>query len=174
MRSFLIALLLALTAPTAALQNGLKKSASIDRRAAISGFLATVAFPPTFALAAIGDGCSLCTNKELDSSPLIQDLLKKTAENREQNAAAVKDYQNAAAGSVYEAEVKMVRYTGANENIPVTRMMTRVQMKELESLGFEISCPDWGGACSVKEVPKAVPPPLPPPPPPPVEEPAAE
>lgn len=62
----------------------------------------------------------------------------------------------------------------ATDTIPVTRMMNKSQIKQLESLGYEVKCPEWGGACDVKQVVAAAPPPPPPPvetPPPPAETP---
>ena len=168
MRSSLISFLLLAVAPTESLR--LTAHRRIDRRSATAGLVAALATLPASKVSAkFGDGCPECSNKELESSPLIEELKRRTAANKEQNAAAVRETTQFTSG-VYEAEVKMVRYAGPNDTVPVTRMMNKQQIKELESLGFNVDCPSWGGACDVKAVRKPEPPPPPPPPPPVAEE----
>ena len=168
-----LAIVLLIVARATALRSPAAKITS--RRAAVtSGVLAAFA-QPLASHAKLGDGCSECTNKELETSPLIEELKRRTAENKAKNAAAVKETV-AFTGGVTEEEVKMVRYQGADDSVPVTRMMTKSQIKQLEEAGFKLDCPEWGGACGVKEVPrrKGAPPPSLPPPPPPSSPPPAE
>jgi hypothetical protein len=73
----------------------------------------------------------------------------RTRENKAKNAAAVKEVTSFQ-GNVYEPEVKMVRYAGPGDSVPVTRMLSSPQIKELEVAGFELSCPTWGGACTLE------------------------
>lgn len=101
-------------------------------------------------------------NTELETSPLIEELKRRTEVNKEKNTAEVKAMTQLKA-SVYDPELRMVRYDG------VTRMLTPEQIKELNVLGYDLSCPGSGMACGLKVRP-APPPPLPPPPPPVAEE----
>ena len=48
-----------------------------------------------------------------------------------------------------DSQMKLVRYAGQSDVLPVTRLMGPQQVKELESLGFAVNCPAWGGACEV-------------------------
>ena len=54
-------------------------------------------------------GCKSCVNQELESSPLIDYLKKKTADNKEANDARVNRITNAAAASPYAGEPGMKR-----------------------------------------------------------------
>ena len=143
---------------------------ALSRRSALtSGFLAVAATLPAPCSAKFGDGCPECQqNKELETSPLIEELKRRTEANKEKNAAAVKE-NLAFTNGVVEEQVKMVRYQGKDDSLPVTRMMTRSQIKELEALGYKVECPSWGGACELNQVAASTPTP-PSPPPPPVEQ----
>ena len=165
-----LALLLAST-PAALRPTSAGARSACSRRAVSAGILAAIAWPHA-SEAKFGDGCSECENKELaaEESPLIQELKRRTEANKERNEATVKETTRFTSG-VADEDVKMVRYAGPDDTMPVTRMMTKSQIKELESLGFDVLCPDWGGACGIKPKAKSAPPP--PPPPPPADEPAA-
>ena len=108
-------------------------------------------------------------NKELDTSPLIEELKRRTVENKEKNAALVKE-ATIGGNSQYDGQVdaKMVRYVAEGDTIPVTRMLGPNQISKLESMGFKLKCPTWGGACEVIEPPRSAR--APPPPPAAVEE----
>lgn len=138
-----------------------------SRRSALLSGAAAAAMPTAGHAKSIGDGCPECVNKELTTSPFIEELLRRTEANKERNEAIVKA-STAAKNDFIEEETKMVRYAGVNDAVPVTRMMTKSQIKELEAKGFVVSCPDWGGACEVKAAPPPAPPPPPPPSPPPL------
>ena len=89
-------------------------------------------------------------NTELETSPLIEELKRRTEANKQKNAQQVKDASIAYnSGVVSDGNVKMVRYQGAQDALPVTRMMGAEQIKELEKLGYNLNCPSWGGACTL-------------------------
>lgn len=92
-------------------------------------------------------------NAAPETSPLIEELKRRTAANKAQNEAIVKEASAGAQGGIYdEAQgVKMVRYAGDGDLTKVTRMMGPQQVKELEAQGFVLKCPSWGGACEVEE-----------------------
>ena len=123
----------------------------ISRRAvSLSALLAL----PSASHAKFGDGCTECQETELETSPLIEELKRRTAENAEKNAAIVRATTREM-GNVNDPGMKMVRYQGINDSIPVTRMMTPPMIKELEkAAGVKVSCPSWGGACEVLVAPK--------------------
>ena len=149
----------ALTPSGPRLDSGQRLGGALSRRSALtSGFLAVAAAAP--ASAKFGDGCPECQqNKELETSPLIEELKRRTEANKERNAAAVKETL-AFTNGVVDEQVKMVRYQGKDDSVPVTRMMTRSQIQELETLGYNIDCPSWGGACEVNKVASSPPPPI--------------
>ena len=91
-------------------------------------------------------------NAELETSPLIEELKRRTEANKERNAAIVKEASTGAQGGVYDETqgVKMVRYAAEGDALPVTRIMNPEQVKQMEALGFKLNCPSWGGACEVK------------------------
>lgn len=163
----------ALLAPTSA---ALRPTTTSRRAILVSAAsYAAVVQRPSASEARIGDGCTECTNKELETSPLIEELKRRTEANKEKNAAIIKETTDFT-GAVAEEKVRMVRYAGAGDSMPVTRMMTDVDIKKLESMGFVVECPSWGGACSVRQVTSRTvdpPPSAPPPPSVDAEEPAA-
>jgi len=118
------------------------------RRAVLTGAAAALVAAPRAAMARFGDGCAECTNTETETSPLIEELKRRSVANKDANAAAVKEL-TARKNPVYTESVKMVRYMGENDTVPVTRMMTTQQVAEIEKLGFKVECPSWGGACEV-------------------------
>ena len=144
-------------APAAALLPLAKSGVNaLSRRAAVEAGILAVLLPQA-SHAEFGDGCVECQqNRELtaEESPLIQKLKKQTEDNKAKNAAAVKEniaYTNTI--GLQDDRVKLVRYASADDalGIPVTRMLEKEQVKELEKAGFELDCPSWGGACSLKE-----------------------
>ena len=80
-------------------------------------------------------------NAELETSPLIEELKRRTEANKAQNKAIVKEATVGAQGGIYDdtAGMKMVRYAGANDLAPVTRIMNPQQVKELEAQGFKLN-----------------------------------
>ena len=110
---------LILLAPTAALLLPTRPGAAAlqctsRRNALASGFACGVAAiaSPIAAAAKLGDGCPSCQeNKELETSPLIEELKRRTEANKEKNAAIVKETLSFNGGIVDE-EIKMVRYQG--------------------------------------------------------------
>ena len=90
-------------------------------------------------------------NQELETSPLIEELKRRTEANKEKNAAKVKEtitFTNAVNDDT--AGTRMVRYQGTNDVVPVTRLMSPEQVKELEALGYSLKCPTWGGTCELR------------------------
>ena len=170
--SSLVLFMCAAPAAAAALLVPTTSTSRARRNALAGGFACGIAAVtgPLAASAKLGDGCPECQkNKELETSPLIEELKRRTEANKERNAAIVKE-NLAFTGNVAEEEVKLVRYQGATDTIPVTRMMNKQQIQQLEGLGYQVNCPSWGGACDVTKTVAAAPPPPPPPPPPVVEE----
>lgn len=86
-------------------------------------------------------------NNELDTSPLIDELKRRTAakqDTKEQNTVSFKFV----AYDERQGEV-MVRYQSVGDELPVSRRLGPNQIKELESRGFMIKCPSWGGECAL-------------------------
>ena len=137
----------------------------IARRALIASVLAVRLTPqPATARSAIGafgakecrtDECRervAATPTELESSPLIEELKRRSKENAESNARSVKAITSAANGGVINDAAPdyytSVRYDG------VTRILDKQQIKELKSQGFELSCPKQAGfPCTLVEAP---------------------
>jgi hypothetical protein len=69
----------------------------------------------------------------------LPSLSGRTAANKEKNAAIVKE-NIAYSNPVYDESrgVKLVRYQGQGDSIPVTRIMSTAQVQELEGLGFKL------------------------------------
>ena len=128
----------------------------ISRRAAFASSLLALTAQPQMCRAEFwgyADGKEMQRDiKELDTSPLIEELKRRTAENKEKNAATVKE-ATSAGNSQYDGQVdmKMVRYIGEGDTMPVTRMMGTDQIAKLESMGYKVKCPTWGGACELVE-----------------------
>ena len=130
--------------------------AQLSRRAALASSVLALSPLPSMAGDFFGytDGVAMQqANKELETSPLIEELKRRTEANKAKNAATVREASFGAQGGVYDeaAGMKMVRYAGAGDALPVTRMLNAQQVKELESRGFELKCPSWGGACDIAE-----------------------
>ena len=83
------------------------------------------------------------TPREMETSPLIEELRRRTAENAEKNKMQVKQMTISASGGVVnDAEpnfYRSVRYDG------ITRIIDKGQVKELERQGFELECPKQAG-----------------------------
>ena len=73
-------------------------------------------------------------NAELETSPLIEELKRRTEANKEKNKQLVSQVTNAAQPPP-ETPLRSVRYDG------VTRMYDEEQMKQLRALGYELDCP---------------------------------
>mmetsp|Transcript_14095 Transcript_14095/g.47001 ORF Transcript_14095/g.47001 Transcript_14095/m.47001 type:complete len:145 (+) Transcript_14095:63-497(+) len=100
------------------------------------------------AASALTDGQRMQVDAELTTSPLIEELRAKTAANKEKNEAAVRQLTSTM-GSVYDPPLKLVRYLGEGDSMPVTRMVTPEQIKELNAQGYELDCPKSGAACGL-------------------------
>ena len=138
-----------------------RRGNAITRRGVLAAAAAAAA--PRAAHAVFGDGQQLQRDHaELETSPLIEELKRRTEANKEANAASGRAMTSQKV-SVYDPELTMVRYAGAGDSMPVTRMMTPQQIKELQALGYELDCPNVKGmACGLKPKAAARAPPPPP------------
>jgi len=153
--------------------------AAFSRRAALTAVLAAVPLSNPIKVhagqsALGGFGASECktdvcreriaaTPTELETSPLIEELKRRTEKNAQKNAALIKEMTNGASGGQINDAApdyyKSVRYDG------LTRILNKEQVKALQSQGYELDCPKQAGfPCNLVEAPKAPPPPPPPPP----------
>jgi hypothetical protein len=100
-------------------------------------------------LAAAAPQCSAHAD-EVDTSPLMEELKRRTALKRENAADAKQTSANFKFVSYDESKGDvMVRYQGVDDEGPVTRTMSPNQIKALESKGFLVKCPSWGGECAL-------------------------
>ena len=108
---------------------------------------------------------ALVTNEALKMSGnlMIYEAIKMNGALTK-NEALTKELVQAK-GNVYDPGVQMDTYAGEGDSMPVTRMMTPEQIKELQKLGFELDCPNVAGmACGLKRrapAPTTLPPPRP-------------
>ena len=90
------------------------------------------------------------TPQELETSPFIEELKRRTADNSAKNAATVKERTLASSTGIINDAVPgfytSVRYDG------VTRILNSEQVKALQAEGFELDCPTQPGfPCVVRE-----------------------
>ena len=145
--------MLALLAASAALA----PQPTYTRRAMLAATVG-LSMPPRSAVADGGffgyeDGKDMqLQNAAPDTSPLIEELKRRTEANKAQNAAIVAGSSAGAQGGLYDdPNVKLVRYQGQDDLVPVTRIMGAQQVKQLEAKGFALKCPKWGGACEIEQ-----------------------
>ena len=84
----------------------------------------------------------------METSPLIEKLKQRSAENAEANQRYVKELTAGANAGVYDAEAKLrlVRLNG------VPKLLARDDIKKLEAQGFEVQCPSNAALpCEVKQ-----------------------
>ena len=81
-------------------------------------------------------GCKSCVNQELESSPLIDYLKKKTADNKEANDAKVSRITNAAAASPYAGEPGMKRMVTNTDGGTILMPSRMASMRK--SLSFSV------------------------------------
>ena len=122
-------------------------TAQLTRRAALSSALLLASALP-HASVALTDGQAMqLQNAELETSPLIEELKRRTEANKEKNAQLVRE-RTASMGNVYEEKMQFVRYQAEGDALPVTRAFSEQQIKQLEAQGYALDCPKTAGmAC---------------------------
>lgn len=129
-------------------------SRSRSRRVLLAGVAITWAGPRRAASAARVDGQRLqLENAELETSPLIEELKKRTEANKSKNDATVQAVTNSM-GNVYDPNLTLVRYPDYPGATPSTKMLKPADIKALRAGGFELDCPPTAGmACGLKRGP---------------------